>query len=151
MPDTSFVVDTPSDVAIAGVAYAEANWGRWVARCVRPWCTNAIALEPGQVEFLCIGGPDACGYSTVIIWPPDPQAIEAILGMRPVRRTQNWLPGELLEDLLAENATHGCLPPEMLTAPPGEKPILLRTADQVAVGGLLHQQLEAAGRRRIGA
>jgi hypothetical protein len=126
MPDTSFVVDTPSEVAIAGVAYAEANWGRWVARCVRPWCTNAIALEAGR-------------------------AIEAILGMRPVRRTQNWLPGELLEDLLAENAEHGCLPPEMLTAAPGERPILLRTADQVAVGGLLHQQLEAAGRREIGA
>jgi hypothetical protein len=151
MPDPSFVIDTPSAVAIAGVAYAEANWGRWVARCVRPWCTNAIALELGQVEFLCIGGPDACGYSTVVVWPPDPQAIEAILGMRPVRRTQNWSVGETLEDLLAENAAHGCLPPEMLTAAPGERPILLRTADQVAVGGLLHQQLEAAGRRQIGA
>jgi hypothetical protein len=38
----------------------------------------------------------------------------------------------------------------MITAAPGERPILLRTAGQVAVGGLLHQQLEAAGRREIG-
>lgn len=150
MSGPSFVIETPSDVAIAGVAYAEANWGRWVARCPRPWCTNAMELEPGQVEFLCVGGPDACGYSTFVIWPADPQAIEAILGMRPIRRTQNWLPGETIEDLLGENASHGCLPPEMLTAAPGDRPILARTADQVVVGGLLHQQLEAAGRREIG-
>ena len=34
------------DLAIAGVAYAEANWGRWLARCPRPLCTNALALDP---------------------------------------------------------------------------------------------------------
>lgn len=149
MPDTSFVVDTPAEVAIAGVAYAEANWGRWVANCPRPWCTNAMELEVGQVEFLCIGGPDACGYSTVVIWPPDPQAIEAILGMRPVRRTQNWSVGETLEDLLAENAAHDCLPPEWKALE--TRTLLLATTEGRATGGLLLQQLEAAGRREIGA
>ena len=138
-----------SDLAITGVAYAEANWGAWKARCPRPWCTNAIALEPGQVEFMCIGGPDACGYTTVVIWPADPQAIEAILAMRPVRRTQNWLPGETLEDLIAENAANGCIPDEWMALE--ERTLLLATADGRATGGLLHQQLEAAGRREIGA
>jgi hypothetical protein len=150
MPDPSFVIDTPSAVAIAGVAYAEAICGQWAARCPRPDCANAMPLIAGQDIFVCdsLGG---CGFVADIVWPPDPQAIEAILMMRPVFTTRNWLLGETLEDLLAENAAHGCLPPEMLTAAPGERPILLRTADQVAVGGLLHQQLEAAGRRQIGA
>jgi hypothetical protein len=146
MSGPSFVIETPAEVAIAGVAYAEANWGRWVARCVRPWCTNAIALEPGQVEFLCLGGPDACGYSTVVIWPPDPQAIEAILGMRPVRRTQNWLPGEHLEDLLAENAAHDCLPPEWKALT--ERTLILHEVEGVAVDGLLLDVLPAADPRR---
>lgn len=138
-----------SDLALQGVAYAEANWGRWLAKCPRPYCANAMGLEMRQDVFVCEGF-DGCGFAADVIWPPDPQAIEAILGMRPVTRTQNWLPGEALEDLLAENAAHGCLPSALLDAP-GERPILLRTAGQVAVGGLLHQQLEAAGRREIGA
>lgn len=137
-----------SDLALKGVAYAEANWGRWLAKCPRPYCTNAMGLEMRQDVFVC-EGLGACGFVADVIWPPDPQAIEAILGMRPVARTQNWLPGETLEDLLTENAAHGCLSPELLDAP-GERPVLLRTADQVAVDGLLHQQLEAAGRREIG-
>jgi hypothetical protein len=56
-----------------------------------------------------------------------------------------------LEDLLAENAEHGCLPPEMLTAAPGERPDPPADRRPGRVGGLLHQQLEAAGRREIGA
>lgn len=148
MPETSFIVDTPSDVAIAGVAYAEANWGRWVARCVRPWCTNAVALEVGQQGFICIG-LGGCGASVDVVWPPDAQAIEAILAMRPVARTQNWTAGETLEELLAENAAHDCLPPEWKAL--DARTLLLATTEGRATGGLLHQQLEAAGRREIGA
>lgn len=138
-----------NDLAVPGVAYAEANWGRWVARCPRPWCANAMQLDAGQRMFSCLGF-GGCGYRTDIIWPPDPLMIEAILEMRPVPRTRNWLPGESLEDLIAENAAHGCLPPELLAAAQTD-PVLLRTSGDRAVGGLLHRQLEAAGRREIGA
>ena len=137
-----------SDLAIPGVAYAFANWGKWKARCPRPGCTNAMALDSDQLVFACLG-PDSCGIEAPVVWPPDPQAIEEILAMRPLTINQNWLPGETLEDLLAENAEHGCLPPEWLEVQ--DRTLLLVTADQRAIGGLLHHQLEAAGRRKIGA
>lgn len=139
------------ELAIAGVAYAEANWGRWITRCPRPWCTNAMALDRGQPVFMCEGG-DSCGATAEVMWPADPQAIEAILKMRPVSSTRNWLPGETIEELLAENAAHDCLPPQWSAVADAEGRLMLaHTAGQRVVGGLLHHQLEAAGRREIGA
>lgn len=148
MTGQSFVPETPTDVLLAGVAYAEANYGRWVACCPRPGCANAMALVDDQPVFECLG-PDSCGMEAPVIWPADPQAIEALLAMRPFVQNQNWLVGETLEDLLAENAEHGCLPPEWLAVE--ERTLILATTDGRATGGLLHQQLEAAGRRKIGA
>jgi hypothetical protein len=141
------------ELALTGVAYAEANWGRWIARCIRPYCTNAVGLMPGQQLFICEGGPDACGQTADVMWPADPDAIETVLAMRPVRRTQNWLPGETVEDLLAENAAHDCLPPEWLAlSEAAGRLVLARTVAGRVVGGVLHQELEAAAERReIGA
>lgn len=84
-----------------------------------------------------------------ITWPADPQAIETLLAMRPHPKLQNWAPGETLEELLSENAAHGCLPAEWLAVE--SRTLLLATAGGRAVGGLLNEQLEAAGRRQIGA
>lgn len=137
-----------TDLAVPGVAYAFAEWGMWKACCPRPGCTNAMRLDADQPLFACLG-PHSCGIEAPVIWPADPQAIEAILAMRPLAINQNWSPGETLEDLLAENAAHGCLPPEWLALE--NRTLILATADGRAVGGLLHQQLEAAGRREIGA
>lgn len=142
-----------TDLALAGVAYAEASCGQWIARCPRPWCTNALLVERGQPEFACNGGL-ACGATAPLSWPADPDAIEAILLLRPVPTTRNWLPGETLQQLLEENAVHDCIPSEWLElaqAQPGGGLDLLVTADERVVGGILHQQLEAAGRREIGA
>lgn len=141
-----------TDVAIAGAVYAEANWGRWIANCPRPFCTNAMGLERGQSTFVCADSSDACGQTADVIWPADPDAIEALLAMRPVRRTQNWIAGETLEDLIAENAEHHVLPAEWLDLEAGGQRVLADIVEQRVVGGLLHQQLEAAGmRREIGA
>jgi hypothetical protein len=138
-----------TDLAIPGMAYAFAEWGMWKARCPRPGCTSAMMLVPGQSMYACLGA-HGCGIEAPLIWPADPQAIEAILAMRPLPANQNWLPGETLEDLIAENAAHDCLPPEWL-ALDEPRTLLLATAGQRVTGGLLHQQLEAAGRRGIGA
>jgi len=143
----------PVALAIAGVAYAEANWGRWIARCPRPWCTNALALEAGQLEFACLG-LGGCGATAEVVWPPDPQAIAALLAMRPVQGTQNWLPGETLEDLLAENAAHDLIPAEWLAlaaSSPGGIVELLGTTDGVVTSGLLLDALDASSRPAIGA
>jgi hypothetical protein len=137
-------------LAIAGAAYAEANWGRWISRCPAPWCTNAVGLDRGQARFECIG-LDSCGAVADLVWPADPQAIEAVLSLRPVPRTRNWLPGESVTELVAENVAHGVLPPEWLALERGQLEIVT-TADDRVVGGILLEQLVAADpRREIGA
>ncbi len=143
-------IESPAGVARTGVAYAEANWGRWIARCPRPWCTNAMAVSPGQPWFRC-DGPGGCGWVARLSWPADPEAIEALLLMRPVERTRNWLPGETLETLLAENAAHDVLPPAwraMAEAAPGGVLELFGTTDGVVTSGVLLDALPA-GRSRL--
>lgn len=136
-----------TDLALEGVAYAEANWGRWIARCPEPWCTNAMQVDRGQRTYVCCG-LGGCGVGVELVWPADPAAIELVLSMRPVPGTRNWLPGESLEDLLAENAVHGILPPGL----PGDRPtVVAAIADERLVGGLLLEQLTSAARPQIGA
>lgn len=138
-----------TDLALPGVAYAEANWGQWKARCPRLWCTNAMPIDRGQEQFACLG-PDSCGWTGEVAWPPDPDAIETLLLMRPVPRTRNWLPGESLEDLLQENVAHGIELPSVGGAT-GPVTVAVIVEDRL-VGGLLHQQITAAGPRpQIGA
>lgn len=133
----------------ANAVRIEANHGRWVARCPRPWCTNAIALNPGDTQFECAAA-DGCGQVADVIWPPDPAAIEALLLMRPVPATRNWLPGETLADLIAENAAHGVF--SRALADLTGSITLAAIVDERLVGGLLHQELTtSAARPRIGA
>lgn len=133
-----------SDLAIQGAAYAEANWGRWIVKCPVSWCDNAMQVERGQLDFCC-AGLDSCGCLAEITWPADPAAIEMLLEMRPAKKTRNWVPGESLEDLIAENAIHGVLPQDL---GPGT---LAQIVDERLVGGSLHLQLTSAARPQIGA
>jgi hypothetical protein len=138
-----------SDLMLSGTAYAFAEWGIWKAKCPRPGCTNAMALEVDQPVFVCLG-LHSCGIETPIAWPADPDAVEALLAMRPLAINRNWLPNESLEDLLAENAAHDCIPPEWMAlaeASPGGVLELLGTTDGVITSGLLLEALPA-GRPR---
>lgn len=92
--------------------YAHANWGRWVVFCSGRFCFNALQVYPGQQLVTCPFCETTLGP---LIWPADPEAIETILMMRPDVRTRNWHPGEALEDLLAENVSHGIDLPEAAT------------------------------------
>jgi hypothetical protein len=86
-----------------GVAYARANWGRWVADCSRPFCLNAHKVAPGVGGMIC----DECGHATEIRWPADTALIEELLLARPEPHTRNWHPGETALDLMFENVAHG--------------------------------------------
>lgn len=129
-----------SDVAIPGLGYAYANFGRWVVDCPRPWCTNAMQVARGQAMFECLG-PDSCGWTAPIVWPPDPDAIEAILAVRPANAVRNWLVGETLVQLIEENAAHGFIPVEWVLAD-GDTAIL-QAVNEVAVGGTIMPAVEA--------
>jgi hypothetical protein len=138
-----------TDLAVPYLAYAEANWGRWIAPCPAPYCHNAMQIDQNQQIFRCLG-PDSCGLETQIQWPPDPDGIELLLGVRPDFITRNWKPGETLEDLLRENTEHDLLPAEWLAlaeAHPDGRLELLGTTGGVITSGVLLEVLPA-GRPR---
>lgn len=139
---------------------AQANWGRWAVACGTGWCTNAWMPELGDETWRC----GVCGLDTEIEWPPDPIAIEAILLMRPDPNTRNWVPGELLDDLVMQNAEHGILPPGVdLDHPDPAGYDVMEVRDGWVVGGLIYGPVEqwrvarrsgaelAGPRRKIGA
>lgn len=90
-------------LALVGVVYVEANWGRWVARC--PRCPSALMVERFAPVFACL----ECGARAELHWPPEDvvHSIERLLLMRPDVTTQNWRPGETLTGLMWENGAHG--------------------------------------------
>lgn len=107
-----------------GVAYARANWGRWIADCPSPFCLSALQLQRHQPWYVC---PD-CGEAGEIVWPEHLEDVERLLMMRPDPFTRNWEPGESLQDLYLENLDHGILPAplEVLATQPG---LILEVAD----------------------
>lgn len=129
-----------TDIAPAGIAYAEVHRGLWIARCPQPYCDNAVALVLGTPVMHCYGDRDACGAESPVVWPRDPLAIAALLAMRPIPKTRNWLPHETVEDLIAENAANDVLPPDWT----GSGPLVLAsTQDGLVVGGVLAEALPA--------
>jgi hypothetical protein len=132
-------------LAIPGMVYARVYCGVWIVDC--HVCRSALAVPVGTTAAECWD----CGeLLTPIAWPPDPGGIELLLSHRRVRHTRNWLPGETLEDLLAENAEHGIFPPQLDLD--GPSACLMQTVNGVITGGLLHNALTAARPRlEIGA
>lgn len=118
--------------------YAHANWGRWVVFCSGRFCFNAMQVYPGQDITVCSVCETALGP---LIWPADPEAIEAILMLRPDVRTRNWHPGEALEDLLAENVAHGI---DLPNSPTG---VLVRSTNGRLIGGSVGLLLPSDVRR----
>lgn len=118
------------------------NHGRWVARCPRPYCTNAEQF--GQCQDGTVGGlaegrfrcrleQGGCGLTCHAQWPDAeliPQ-VEQLLLARPVPATRNWEPGETLSDLLGENFEHGIVPASTLRGEP-----LTILGDSVTSGAL---------------
>lgn len=127
-------------LAPAGTVFARHNWGRWIIDC--PACPSALTVPPGTAAADCWD----CGADLgQVVWPPDPGGIEVILAMRPDPNTRSWEPGETLAALLAENAAHDLIPDAWheLTAAAGGQLVILDTAGEVIVGGLLAASLAA--------
>jgi len=84
--------------------YAEVNHGRWIAKC--PFCAGA-ELAMGDAFFcqsckMVVNG----GRPISLNWPAARASIEHLLGKRPLAN-RNWLPGESVDMLRAENLMHG--------------------------------------------
>lgn len=100
------------------LAHPYVSWGRWVADCPRRpiGCRNAEhmgAERPGgyvggltETSFTC----GHCHLQCPVQWPAEREVIDALLGARPVPMTRNWVQGEPVQQLLAENIEHGLEP-----------------------------------------
>ncbi len=95
------------------------NDGRWVAVCATVDCSGAERLWPGgeirqrndgHDYGITLGGVlhcGNCGLTSQVDVPDNMAEVEAVLAQRPVSQTRNWLPGETIRDLKAENLLHG--------------------------------------------
>jgi len=114
----------PRPRAAEAVSRAYVNHGRWVVDCE---CGNAVEavtdplpyqIRIGQKKWRCEpwtpeAHPDGfCGSRYTVLWPRHADRIMAILKHRPRASNQNWMPGEPLSLLVAENLEHGCAVPD---------------------------------------
>ncbi len=83
------------------------NWGRWVADCPTPSCSNAEEYGRGLTDgsMVC----SFCHRMSKVVWPDDRAAIEKVLNGRPVPSTRNWTSDESVEQLTVENIEHGVI------------------------------------------
>ena len=95
----------PHGVAVGNSIPAWVSYGRWIVQCAcgcaqivsrvdpRAYCPNCLNLAAG-------------GMFRPVVFPPEADAIEAILSRRHYDVNRNWLPGESVADLQRENDTH---------------------------------------------
>lgn len=93
------MTDAPMNDAIARL-----DWGRWLADCPNPECTNAMALEVGQQRWHCRFPLDSvghawggCGVTAGVVWPDNPESIARELAGLPEAK-RNWRPEEDADD-----------------------------------------------------
>jgi hypothetical protein len=85
------------------------NSNRWIVEC--PDCNGAEMAWKQWPLFVCAtcwnGAAEVPYTFRPVRFPEYETAIERVLMARPVPATRNWLPGESVADLEAENAAHG--------------------------------------------
>lgn len=96
----------PNGEAVAPVLSVIVEQGRWIVLC--PFCSGAELADPDDPRFYCLTCYCApVGNKWLLVqWPAARAGIEAALLVRP-EANQNWLPGETVADLLAENREAG--------------------------------------------
>jgi len=87
------------------IVRAWVNQGNWVVNC--PHCKGSQIAEPGHpfycVDCLMVGNE---GYAQKVWFPGARRTIERLLMMRPDPATRNYLVGETVDSLRAENLEH---------------------------------------------
>lgn len=99
----------PPGATALPVAHAFVNAGRWMTQC--PFgCGSAQVISETDRFWYCVtcANYSANGHSIPIMWPAADFciALEDLLIERPAI-FQNWVPGETLEQIQAENIARG--------------------------------------------
>lgn len=97
----------PPEIAINVVA----NHGRWVVEC--PDCSEAQMACATDHRFMCnlCANVAVEGMWRAVVWPEEHGEIDRLLSVRPIAN-QNWLPGETVDDLVAEGQADEPVTPE---------------------------------------
>lgn len=80
------------------------NHGRWVVEC--PTGDGGAQFASRQDNrFMCIECLNVAvgGLWIPVVWPDDVADLEAVLDARPVEENRNWVAGQTVDDLLAED------------------------------------------------
>jgi hypothetical protein len=99
------------------VAHPWMERGMWMARCPRLplGCTNAEHYGPDPIGGHVGGLTDSgfrcarCHLECPAVWPRARRVIERLLAARPIPDTRNWMLGEPIKFLIAENIQHGLI------------------------------------------
>jgi hypothetical protein len=98
-------------IALDVMVKARVNASRWIADCPTGWCHGAEYVDHDTLLFFCCECRNAeFGHQPIRVEAPPERMrsqIEAYLQARPAPATRNWLPGETVEHLRAENREHG--------------------------------------------
>ena len=89
---------------VQGQIQVHVNWGRWIVDCVN--CNSAGYVDQETPIWICTecGSPENDGKWYGVGWPASQEAIEAELLKRPSMDNRNWIIGQTVADLQAENA-----------------------------------------------
>ena len=102
-------------------ATAYVNHGRWIIDCPDEDCQAGLKCSDWTIPETLLTGlvcdcmdEVVCDHPTIphglaidITYPDERDEITAILNLRSKRANRNWYPGETVEELKAENVTHG--------------------------------------------
>ena len=85
---------------------AEVSHNRWIAVCE---CGGCEVVDPEAPLFYCFSCYNIAdgGLARSVAFPPDWDQVERVLMVRMDPLTRNFLPGETLDKLRAENMEHG--------------------------------------------
>lgn len=105
-PNVISMANLGASVAPHSSVAVSVNHGRWVVDC--PDCAGAQLACRTDHRFMCneCGNVVIGGLWRTVDWPADSLQIEKALLVRPLAN-QNWVPGETVDDLLAENTAVG--------------------------------------------
>jgi hypothetical protein len=78
-------------------------------------------------------------------WPERVSDIERVVLARPAPTTRNWLPGETVADLVAENIENGLIPSDMLGGDGAAGRRLMVAGNEIAGPGLGFVDLREIG------
>ena len=97
-------IQPPKGDAAGPTVQAEINHGRWLVKC--PWCAGAEPVDKDDLFFYCLNCLNAAvgGGRVPVAMPQRTAALEALLVKRPSDENRNWLPGQALAEIAAENA-----------------------------------------------